>query len=291
MWRRRAFTLVELLVVIGIIAVMIGVLLPTLGRARAAASRTQCLSNQRQLLTYLTMYANKFNGSLPPPIPGGNIGAGHRLFNNELDPTDPEFNGNTRNAYQGWTMLGMLYGTGIMVPTPSPKDPAPLMMYCPEQQNPLLRYPDGWSPKRKRGGYAYRLAQAPPMSHPYLLTSPAGLSEYDHWLKIVGDGGQPVPKLHPMKLGRYKKTVALIADIVAGDDGLGAPFMSVWPHSRPPFYIAGFSDGHAESISVPQKVYNASRNLNTQGKGDGFTTMMFQAADTRDFTRIQSLLW
>jgi prepilin-type N-terminal cleavage/methylation domain-containing protein/prepilin-type processing-associated H-X9-DG protein len=54
----RAFTLVELLVVIGIIAVLIAVLMPVLSRAREAAIRTQCLSNNRQLTTAWIMYAN-----------------------------------------------------------------------------------------------------------------------------------------------------------------------------------------------------------------------------------------
>src|SRR4051812_27246766 len=63
--RQRGFTLVELLVVIGIIAVLIGILLPALSRAREAAKRTQCLSNLRQVGTYLQIYANQFNGAVP----------------------------------------------------------------------------------------------------------------------------------------------------------------------------------------------------------------------------------
>jgi len=65
MRRRSAFTLVELLVVIGIIAVLIGILLPTLARAREASQRTACLSNMRELATLLRMYSVQYNDVLP----------------------------------------------------------------------------------------------------------------------------------------------------------------------------------------------------------------------------------
>jgi prepilin-type N-terminal cleavage/methylation domain-containing protein/prepilin-type processing-associated H-X9-DG protein len=68
--RRAAFTLVELLVVIGIIAVLIGVLLPALSRARRQSLQVQCQSNLRQVGQQLLIYAQKWNGWIVPPARG-----------------------------------------------------------------------------------------------------------------------------------------------------------------------------------------------------------------------------
>ena len=69
--RRAAFTLVELLVVIGIIAVLVSLLLPALGRARESAKRATCMANLRSLGQAMFAYANDHKDRLPNGNPPG----------------------------------------------------------------------------------------------------------------------------------------------------------------------------------------------------------------------------
>ena len=85
--RRSGFTLIELLVVMVIIALLVGLLLPALGRAREEARKTQCRSNLRQIGLAMNIYCND-NKSWTPVIygylggmQGGAInGYGHAIF-------------------------------------------------------------------------------------------------------------------------------------------------------------------------------------------------------------------
>ncbi|MDB5331068.1 MAG: hypothetical protein JWP03_2219, partial [Phycisphaerales bacterium] len=83
------FTLVELLVVIGIIALLISILLPALNRARESAKQVQCLSNIRQLGMAVLLYTNEHRQLMP----GGAEGPPQMLWDWVYwDPTSAPYN-------------------------------------------------------------------------------------------------------------------------------------------------------------------------------------------------------
>ena len=114
------FTLVELLVVIGIIALLIAILLPALNKAREQAKTVQCLSNARQIAMVILLYANENKGNLPLFAPDVNSPISlhwqHQMA--------PYFNRNGEEvgrdvmrcpSVDGWYTYGVNY-TAIMAP-------------------------------------------------------------------------------------------------------------------------------------------------------------------------------
>ena len=71
---KKNFTLIELLIVITIIAILAGILLPALNRARLAANTTKCTANLKQCTTALFLYADSFSDIIPVRIDNKNWG-------------------------------------------------------------------------------------------------------------------------------------------------------------------------------------------------------------------------
>ncbi len=87
MKKYRAFTLVELLVVIGIIAILVAILLPALNKARQSAQSVQCASSMRQIGLTLLMYVNAQGGALPVPTwsgVSGQFGSGSIIWSDMI---------------------------------------------------------------------------------------------------------------------------------------------------------------------------------------------------------------
>jgi prepilin-type N-terminal cleavage/methylation domain-containing protein/prepilin-type processing-associated H-X9-DG protein len=82
--RRRGFTLVELLVVIGIIALLISILLPALNKARESANEVACQSNLHQISNLIGIYAAENRGLLPPVTWTTSSGATVLSFDNGI---------------------------------------------------------------------------------------------------------------------------------------------------------------------------------------------------------------
>lgn len=111
--QRCAFTLVELLVVISIIALLISLLLPVLAAARQLAERVVCASNMRQCGLEMTEYSLSNRDCVPFGYTWGALAVSNQIYT-------------ATGGVAGLTQLGFLYQAGYM--------PVPQIWYCPAEQ-------------------------------------------------------------------------------------------------------------------------------------------------------------
>jgi prepilin-type N-terminal cleavage/methylation domain-containing protein/prepilin-type processing-associated H-X9-DG protein len=134
--RRGGFTLIELLVVVAIIALLISILLPTLGAARQRAKRVKCATNLRQIGTAWTMYFDQeCNGTFPPST--GNFQWFYGGKQDAFHEPDSVLPYRPVNPYIG----GDLYGDQVAEVFHCPSDQGvSLMLYNPDWRTDISTY-------------------------------------------------------------------------------------------------------------------------------------------------------
>jgi len=253
---RCGFTLIELLVVISILALLIGLLLPALKKAKETARRAQCLSNLRQLVNGLHVYANESDGRFPPM---------HFECNAKLafDLTVPRSGPRYAGYYVEKEMDGRAYqfvGHGQLFALDIIADPR--VFYCPSQRIDTFSYPGGWHngpwAAVRVCSYFYRLFG---QLHP-------GVTQQD------------VDRLHNYSLHELAQPIGLVADIFyPGADSRAYPADTAWAHVEPPAVNAGFSDGHAESIGDRNLFTYAHFALPVYGGDNRFVILFWEYLD------------
>lgn len=254
---RIGFTIIELLVVISMVALLIGMLLPALKKAKEAARKIQCLSNLRQITNGLHVYANEFDGRFPPSTTDQNASSTFYLCTTQPHVLDPalfiqaEVDGIT--CY--FQAHGMLLPLSIMTDV--------RVFYCPSQRFENFTYPKGWF-NGSWGGYHQ-------------------CSYYNRLFGQLSSGITlgDIDRLHNYTLHDLEQPIALEADIFHPGWSAAGPYPedTLWAHVEPPILNVAFSDGHAEQIADNALWNYAQIALPLYGNSDRFVMMFWEHLD------------
>ncbi|VAX39136.1 hypothetical protein MNBD_PLANCTO03-636 [hydrothermal vent metagenome] len=180
----RAFTLVDVLVTLAVVVLLIGIMLPGMGRVREIARQVVCKSNLRQLGLGLMLYADSSQDQLPYSV----FIDPRQPKENEIDYA-PEDMMTLRLSRQmgmrtqtNWDGLGLLYESEVL--------PSQEIFYCPSHhgQHPFEKYADAWRTPRVElvGNYQYR-GQGPNGSTRLTFIEPSRASIAADGLRAIED--------------------------------------------------------------------------------------------------------
>jgi len=228
--RKSRFTLIELLVVIAIIAILAGMLLPSLSQVKETAKSTQCVSNMKQVALSFFHYTSDFNNILPP------------YWNDIIKQDDGKLKGTTTGGrYRMWYSAQKGYDL--------------LASYIHVETSELVALA-GWATKKNQGpvfthslACPSRLVKLSPTSKNYLYSG-IGMSEQVTW-------GGTKAKNPPKPITRVKwptRSMLTMEKTVATDHYIKSNSTSddklrmVFPHRGKTLSSVTFLDFHVEQM-------------------------------------------